>query len=203
MTATERIARRFTNTTTEPRPLLRLVRRSPAPARETSRLGWFVVAALAAPLAMMMLRRARRGGRVEDVMVEDVVTIDGGATLGEAAQRMRDANVGILPVIEDGRVRGVITDRDLVVRGMARGLDPARAHVTEAATRNPVCARPEWSLDRALRVMADEQVGRLPVCDADERVVGMVTLSSVALRAREDEEALETAQQVSRRSARG
>jgi CBS domain-containing protein len=141
--------------------------------------------------------------KVAEVMVHDVVTIDATATLLEAANRMREANIGVLPVIDGQDVIGVITDRDLVVRGMARNLDPIAAKVEDCATTEPVCAHPNWDVEEALHMMADHQVGRLPVVDDAGSVVGMVTLSSVALRSGDGEDTLGTAREVSRRSTRG
>jgi CBS domain-containing protein len=166
---------------------------------------WVALAAVALPIVVVLARRAAawmRGRTVEDVMIENVITIDGTATLAEAAQRMRDGNIGVLPVLENGKVRGVITDRDLVVRGLARGADPRTTRVQDCATDQPVCAHPEWSVDEAMEAMAASRIGRLPVVDGQDRVIGMVTLSSLALRSRRQDEALETAQAVSRRSAR-
>jgi CBS domain-containing protein len=168
---------------------------------------WLGLALGAAALSRLARRRRRTGGswgRIEDVMVGDVLTIEASATLTEAAQTMRDANVGVLPVTDgDGVLRGLITDRDLVVRAMARGADPTRTLVAECATRDLVCARRESPIEEALEVMGECQIGRLPVVDDDNRVIGIATLSSLALRSRDDEaEALHTAQAVSRRSAR-
>jgi CBS domain-containing protein len=141
--------------------------------------------------------------KVEDVMVRDIVTIEASATLLDAATRMRNANVGVLPVTANGEMRGVVTDRDLVVRGMAGRLDPSSTRVAECATPEPRCARPDWGVDDALEVMAQEQIGRLPVLDEDDHLVGIVTLGSLALRSRAEKEALEAAKAVSRRSAKG
>lgn len=165
---------------------------------------WLVVGALT-PLVLAAIGwglRARRGVRVEEVMVRDVLTIDAGAPLIEAARRMRQGNVGALPVVADGRLIGMITDRDLVVRAVADGADPSSARVGDFTTRDPVCVRPETTVDEAMEAMSECQIGRLPVVDPDNRVLGIVTLSSLALRARQRRDALETAQEVSRRSAR-
>ena len=166
---------------------------------------WVTAAAIALPTLALLARRTARWLRartVEDVMIGDVVTIDGTASVLEAAQRMRDSNVGVLPVIENGKLRGVVTDRDLVVRGLARGADPRTTRVSECATEQPVSARSDWSVDRAMETMATNQVGRLPVVDPQDRVIGVVTLSSLVLRSRREGEAVDTAQEVSRRSAR-
>jgi CBS domain-containing protein len=141
--------------------------------------------------------------RVQDVMVRDVVAVDASATLVEAAKKMREANVGVLPVMENGEVRGVLTDRDLVVRAIAREADPASTSVGDCATAGPRTARADWDVDQALTMMAEHQIGRLPVVDDRNRPVGIVTLSSLALRSCEDDEALLAAKEVSRRSAKG
>ena len=164
----------------------------------------FLGAAAAGTAALMYRRRAHAndGRAVQDVMIGDVLTIDADATLLEAAQLMRDGNVGVLPVVEDGRLRGIITDRDLVVRGMADGAVPSMTRVGECATWDIICARGESSIDEAMEVMAECQIGRLPVVDTDNRVIGIITLSSLALRSPKQGDALESAQEVSKRSAR-
>jgi CBS-domain-containing membrane protein len=139
---------------------------------------------------------------VRDVMVTDVVTIEPSASLESAARAMERANVGVLPVIDEGRVRGVITDRDIVIRAVARGADASATRVEECLTSDVVAARPDWSTDEALQAMSNAQVGRLPVVDDDERLVGVVTLSSLALRTPGKTETLEAAEEVARRSAR-
>jgi CBS domain-containing protein len=135
-------------------------------------------------------------------MVNDVVTIDAGGSLVDAAQLMRDANVGVLPVMEGSRIGGILTDRDLVVRAMTSDVLPSTAQVGEFASREVVSAHPDWTLDQAMATMAQAQIGRLPVMDDNDHIVGMVTLSSLALRSNEQHETLEAAQEVSRRSAR-
>jgi len=139
---------------------------------------------------------------VNEVMIRDVVTMDASGTLLEAAELMRDANVGMLPVMDEDVLRGIVTDRDLVVRAMTRDVRPSEVRVSECLSEPPRCAEPDWTVDEAMEEMARQQVGRLPVVDASGRVIGVVTLSSLALRSPKQQEALETAQEVSRRSAR-
>jgi len=141
--------------------------------------------------------------KIRDVMVRDVVAIEPSASLAEAAKLMRQANVGILPVVEDGQVCGVITDRDLVVRALALDADLGSTPVGECATGDPVVAHPDRDLDQAMETMARAQIGRLPVIDDDNQLAGMVTLGSLALRARKDKETLAAAKAVSRRSVKG
>ena len=140
--------------------------------------------------------------KVADVMIRGVITIDSGATVREAAERMRDANVGMLPVMDSDAVCGIVTDRDLVVRAITDDIRPSEGRVRDYVSAPPQCAEEDWTLDEAMEAMAEQQVGRLPVVDAGGRVIGVVTLSSLALRSRKQDQALETAQEVSRRSAR-
>jgi CBS domain-containing protein len=148
-------------------------------------------------------KRAARGNRtVGDVMVPDVVTIDPSESLASTARTMEQANIGMLPVIENGRLRGVITDRDIVIRAVARDVEASSTRVGECLTPHVICARPEWTTDQAMQAMSEAQVGRLPVVDDQDQLVGVVTLSSMAFRAPDKGEALETAREVSRRSAR-
>jgi CBS domain-containing protein len=135
-------------------------------------------------------------------MVTEVVTVTPDASIVDAARRMAEANVGMLPVLEEGRVLGVITDRDIVVRGIAQRADLTATRVGDCLSSDVIAAEPDWSTERAIRTMAQAQVGRLPVLDGDDRLVGVVTLSSMAFRAPRKSVALEAAQEISRRSAR-
>src|ERR687891_110459 len=81
---------------------------------------------------------------VADVMVADVVTVEPAASLTDAARIMDQENVGMLPVVDDGRVLGVITDRDIVVRAVARGADPSATNVHECLTSSVHLARSDW-----------------------------------------------------------
>lgn len=147
-------------------------------------------------------RQAKRERRVRDVMVTDVITIEPSASLVTAARRMTEANVGMLPVVDGERVVGVITDRDITVRAVARERDPAATRVSECLSEGVIPAHPDWPTKQAIVTMAQAQVGRLPVLDDEQRLVGVVTLSSMAFRSRHKAVALEAAQEVSRRSAR-
>ena len=146
--------------------------------------------------------QGRSDRKVRDIMVKEVVTIEPSASLTDAARAMEDANIGMLPVVQDGKVLGVITDRDIVVRAVAREADPASTAVGDCLSINAIVAHPDWTPERAMQTMAQAQVGRLPVLDDDDRLVGVVTLSSMAFRAPEKSEALEAPQEVSRRSAK-
>jgi CBS domain-containing protein len=103
-----------------------------------------------------------------------------GETLADAARRMRDLDVGALPICgDDDRLRGVVTDRDIVVRCVADGVDPTSTPVSELAEGKPVTIGADDPIDEALRTMIEHGVRRLPVIDGD-RLVGMVSQADVA-----------------------
>jgi CBS domain-containing protein len=182
------------------------------PPRRAPTLGpLWIGAGLLVGLAAVVLSNRRQTApqasqdsrRLRDLMVTDVQTVEPGATVVEAAELMRQKNVGVLPVVENGRVVGVVTDRDLVVRVLAkRGADPSAVRVMDCATKNPVLGKVDWTPERALLIMAEQQIGRLPIVDEQGRLVGMVTLSSLALRSKKPDETLAAARKVSLRSAR-
>ena len=119
------------------------------------------------------------GKNVRDAMTSDVATATPSQTLTEAAVLMKEKDIGSVPVVDDGRVIGVLTDRDIVVRAVADGNDPHSVQVGDVASRDLVSVRPDDDLDEALKLMALHQVRRLPVVD-DGRLVGVIAQADVA-----------------------
>lgn len=115
--------------------------------------------------------------KVREFMVAPAEFVAPQATLREAAARMRTRKVGLLPVVEDGRAVGVVTDRDLVLRGTADGLLPDAAPVAAVMTRGAVTCRADDDINAAARKMEQARLRRLPVVDEQERVVGMLSLA--------------------------
>ena len=109
-------------------------------------------------------------------MMRQVWTVSPDASLVIAARAMRDQEVDCLPVVEGDRLLGMITDRDLVVRGVAAGLDPACATVRMAMSGNAVTASTEDPVERVRELMAAHRITHLPVLDRRERVVGLISL---------------------------
>jgi CBS domain-containing protein len=105
--------------------------------------------------------------------------------LSQAAELMESEDVGALPVLDGEHLAGMITDRDIVVRAVAKGKDPRGMPVREIATKDVVSVGPEDSLSEALRLMASHQVRRLPVVDQDNRLVGVLAQADVALESKE------------------
>jgi CBS domain-containing protein len=118
---------------------------------------------------------------IDEMMTTDLRTVRDGATIEEAARVMRDADIGDVIVLdEDGRVSGIVTDRDLVVRAVADGVDPAEGQVGSILNGAVVSIAPDESVDTALDLMRDHKIRRLPVID-DDRLVGVVTLGDLAI----------------------
>lgn len=121
---------------------------------------------------------------VADVMTSGVESTSSTEILCDAAQTMREGDFGSMPVVDEGRLVGVLTDRDIVVRAVAERLDPAAVRVGEVASGDPVTVAPGESLDEAMELMARHKVRRLPVVD-DGRLVGVVSQADIALGAKE------------------
>src|SRR5919201_6138069 len=121
---------------------------------------------------------------VRDVMTPSVRTVSPTQSLVEAAEVMKGEDVGSVPVEEEGRLAGILTDRDIVVRAVAERRDPQAMKVAEIASRELVTVDPEQDLDEALALMARHQVRRLPVVE-EGRLVGMLAQADVALEAKE------------------
>lgn len=118
--------------------------------------------------------------RCEEVMTRRTIVVTRDDTAEQAARIMRDRGFGFLPVVEaDGRAVGTVTDRDLVVRGLARGAGPG-ARVGDLMTCEVVSCGPEDDLREAEAIMAHRQKSRIMVCDDDARVLGVISLSDVA-----------------------
>lgn len=117
---------------------------------------------------------------VREVMTGDPVGLAKTATLAEAARRMRDEDIGDVFVMDDDRICGVVTDRDLVVRGIAAGKDAERTPIDEVCTREIVAVGPDQRIEEAVALMSDHAVRRLPVVE-DGRAVGVVTIGDLAI----------------------
>ena len=112
-------------------------------------------------------------------------TIEAGEDVVEAARLMAVQDVGSLPVVDNGELVGIVTDRDLAVQVLAKDLDPHKTTVASVCSENPVVVGPEDSLDDALQRMAREQVRRLPVVE-EHRIVGILAQADVSRAADAD-----------------
>jgi CBS domain-containing protein len=121
-----------------------------------------------------------------EIMTSGAECIGENETLADAARKMRDLDVGAMPICgEDDRLKGMVTDRDIVVRCVAEGKDPSQVRAGELGQGKPVTIGADDSVEEALRTMAQHKVRRLPVIDG-HRLVGVVSQGDVAKNLPED-----------------
>ena len=120
--------------------------------------------------------------QIQDVMTKQVEAISPDSSLQVAAQMMRDLDVGAVPVCEDKKLIGIVTDRDITIRCSAQGLDPRDCSVSDAMTRDMTCCHPEDDVKAAADLMENKQIRRLPIVDAQMRLIGIVSLGDIATR---------------------
>ena len=138
--------------------------------------------------------------RCSEIMTRDVRTATREMTLREVAQMMRDGDMGSVPVVEDGRLVGIVTDRDMVVRAIAEGRDTATP-ISEAMTTEIFSVRPDDFVFEAVRLMGDKQVRRIPVVTEDGKLAGIIAMADVALETEDELEIAETLEEISSGSA--
>ena len=117
---------------------------------------------------------------VADVMTRGVRSMSPSDTVSMAAQAMDELNVGVIPVCEGGKLVGMVTDRDIVVRGIARDCDMKTARLADVMSTNVRCATEDQGIDEILGQMGDSQIRRMPVVDGQQRLVGIVSLGDIA-----------------------
>ncbi|MGB9180910.1 MAG: CBS domain-containing protein [Pyrinomonadaceae bacterium] len=166
-------------------------------------------------------RRATRSRvRCRDIMTRDVTVATRASTLQEVAQMMKEEDTGVIPVVErpdaastnaeteegrkinarlqgNGKLVGLITDRDIVVRALAAGKDPATTRVEEFMTTDVHTAKPNDRVLDAIRKMGDKQVRRIPVVDDNNNLLGIISMADVALETEEDRELADALEEIS------
>jgi CBS domain-containing protein len=144
-------------------------------------------------------RRWKRGvSRARDIMTKNPRTVRPGDSVQQVAQIMVDEDCGIVPVTEsDGRLLGVITDRDIVCRLVARGIDMKEARARDVMTEDVECVTEEESLCAVLRLMSEHQVRRIPVVARDDRLMGIIAMADLAREADVDEDLQDTFEDIS------
>lgn len=133
---------------------------------------------------------------VKDIMSTDIISVTSDTSVGDCARLMRDNHIGFLPVIDNDQLTGVITDRDIVKRVIAEGLDPEAETCGDFCTKDKVATcLPDDSIENIEAMLAENKIRRLPVVE-NGKCVGIVSLGDIAM-AEEKNKAGETLQQIS------
>ena len=122
---------------------------------------------------------------LRDVMTPDPITVHATSSVVEAAQRMRDADVGPVIVVDERGVCGIVTDRDITIRAVAEGRNPSEIAVDEICSHDVVSLSPDDSVDQAVQVMRENAIRRVAVVEGD-RPVGIVSLGDIAMEQEPD-----------------
>ena len=131
---------------------------------------------------------------VRDVMTSNPRTVSPNDGIQVAARIMKEEDTGVVPIVENGRAVGIVTDRDIVIRAVAEG--GVDRPVRDIATRDVVCVRPDDSTREAERIMSQHQIRRLPVVE-DDRLVGIVSLGDIAVKEGKDGRTGDTLESIS------
>lgn len=129
---------------------------------------------------------------VSQVMTRTVRTLTPQDTVVQAAQAMAELNVGTIPVCEADRVVGIVTDRDIVLRAVAKDQAPGSTRLEQVMSRDVQCAQADDAVDQVLTEMARRQIRRMPVVDANQRLVGILALGDLATKGAQDPEDVAT-----------
>jgi len=116
---------------------------------------------------------------VEDVMVEDVVTTDENATVMQAVKTMNKLEIGCLIVTRKGKPAGILTERDLLKRVLAKSKDPKKTKVSEVMSKPLVFGKPHMEVEEAVKLMFKMKIKKLPVVQKNGRLVGLITLTDL------------------------
>jgi CBS domain-containing protein len=118
--------------------------------------------------------------KVKDVMHKGATSVAPNASLQDIAKRMRDNDIGVVPVTENGHLVGILTDRDIVCRAVADTSNLGKLTARDVMTRDVVCCSPDDDIDIAIDVMETKLVRRLPVTDSHKAMVGMLSFGDIS-----------------------
>jgi len=135
--------------------------------------------------------------QLRDLMSRDVKVIDPDMTIREAAATMRDEGFGMMPVGENDRMIGTISDRDIAIRAVAEGKDSS-TKVRDVMSEGVAWAFEDESVDEAVKIMSERQVRRLPIVDREKRLVGIVSLGDFAVQRSEIQPAAQALAEISK-----
>ncbi|KAB7707092.1 CBS domain-containing protein [Bacillus aerolatus] len=133
--------------------------------------------------------------KIADIMTSNVEWCKPESKIYEAAEKMKELDVGVMPICDSGSVVGVVTDRDVVIKGVANNI-PVDAQVSQVMSTDPVTGNRNMLVEDAAELMADHQIRRLPIVD-DDKLVGIVSLGDLAVNQNTDRKAGEALEDIS------
>lgn len=134
--------------------------------------------------------------RCREIMTSSVKTANREMTLQEVAILLRDGDMGSLPIVEDGKLVGIVTDRDIVVRAIAEGKDVA-TKIGDVMTTEIFSVKPSDYVFEAIRLMGDKQIRRIPVVEESGELAGIISMADIALEMEDEREIAETLEEIS------
>lgn len=120
--------------------------------------------------------------QLREIMTPQVEVVAPTVPLVDCARKMRDLNVGAIPVCDGDRLQGMVTDRDLAIRGLAEGLNPKKTRVAEVMSADVAWCYEDQEASDAAAIMREKQIRRLPVLDRQKRLVGIVSLGDLSVK---------------------
>lgn len=134
---------------------------------------------------------------LRDVMTRNVGVVNANASIQDAAIKMRNLDVGLIPVCDGNRLKGVLTDRDITIRATANGCDPTTTKVTEVMSTDVAYCLEDQEVEEAVSLMEARQIRRLPILNQDQRLVGIVSLADIAIHGGDRDLSGETLEEIS------
>lgn len=137
-------------------------------------------------MAQQENKGTRGSQQIRDVMTANPTTVSEKNTIRDAAQIMKKEDTGIVPVVDGRKIIGLVTDRDIVVRLVAEGRNPSEVRVDEVMTKNVRSLTEDSTVDEALSLMSSAEVRRLPVVNAKDELVGIVSIGDISVETNRD-----------------
>jgi len=134
---------------------------------------------------------------LRDIMTRNVEVVNGNASLKEAAAKMKKLDVGLIPVCDGDRLKGLLTDRDITIRATANGRDPSKTKVNEVMSTDIAYCLEDQAVDEAVILMEARQIRRLPILNQDKQLVGIVSLADIAVHVGDRDLTGETLEEIS------
>lgn len=134
--------------------------------------------------------------KCREIMTKSVRTASPGDTIRQVAELMRDGDMGAVPILDNGKLVGIVTDRDIVVRSVAEGIEPG-AQISSVMSGDLSTVTPDDFVFTAIRQMGDRQVRRIPVVDLDGGLAGIISMADVALETEDELEIAEALEEIS------